>query len=57
MVSSIKRCSVVQSSHSLTRANMKRYHEDEPFDSDDDFKQAMAREAEGFDYFSDDDSN
>ena len=57
MFSSIKRGSVVQSSHSLTRATMKRYREDEPFDSDDDFEQAMAREAEGFDCFSDEDSN
>ena len=43
MLSSIKRAPVVQSSHSLARANMKRYHTDEPFDSDDDFEQAMAR--------------
>ena len=36
---------------------MKRYHENEPLDSDDDFEQAMVRESEGFNYFSDDDSN
>ena len=36
---------------------MKRYHQEEPFDSDDDFEQAMVRESEGFNYFSDDDSN
>ena len=57
MHSSKKRGSVVQSSHSLARATMKRYHENDPFDSDDDFEQAMASEAEGFNYFSDEDSN
>ena len=34
---------------------MKRYHAEDPFPSDDeDFEQAMAREVDGFDYFSDD---
>ena len=48
---------MVHSSHSLTRAAMKRHHQEEPFDSDDDFEQAMASEVEGFNYFSDEDSN
>ena len=50
------------SCHSLARANqcivfaeMKRYHAEDPFGSDEeDFDQAMAREVEGFDYLSDD---
>ena len=54
MLSSIKRGSEVQSSHSLTRAKMKRSHAEAFSSDDDDFDQAMAREVEGFNYFEED---